>query len=240
MHTLAGPRLTEKSLYATFALPWRRPKIPNKVEVMIAVILTGGKQYKVKEGEVLDIEKIGVETGRPFEFSKVLLIADGTKVMIGTPFISNAGVRAEVLEHRKGDKVLIFKKKRRKQYRRFKGHRQELVRVRITDIIPDLTQAPVKKAAPAIEKAAVQPPVRPEAAAPAKPASKPAVKPAAKPAEKPKIAEKPAAPAKGKKPVPAKSEAKPAKAAKAEKSRSKAAAKKAEPTKVTPKAKKTK
>jgi large subunit ribosomal protein L21 len=215
MHTVARPRLTEKPLYATFALPWRRPKIPNKVEYMIAVILTGGKQYKVKEGDVLDIEKIEVETGHPFEFSKVLLIADESKVMLGTPFISNAGVRAEVLEHRKGDKVLIFKKKRRKQYRRFKGHRQELVRVRITDIIPDLAQAPAKKAAP------------PEAAAPAKPA------------EKPKVAEKPA-PAKEKKPAPAKPGAKAAKEAKAEKPKPKAAGKKPEPSKVTPKAKKNK
>ena len=198
---------------------------------MIAVILTGGKQYKVKEGDVLDIEKIAVETGRAFEFSKVLLIADGSKVMIGTPFISNAGVRAEVLEHRKGDKVLIFKKKRRKQYRRFKGHRQELVRVRITDIIPDLAQAPAKKAAPPVEKPVVKPTAPPEAAAPAKPA--------AKPAEKPKVAEK-HAPAKGKKPAPAKPAAKPAKEVKAEKPKPKAAAKKPEPTKVTPKAKKTK
>jgi large subunit ribosomal protein L21 len=198
---------------------------------MIAVILTGGKQYKVKEGDVLDIEKIGVETGRPFEFSKVLLVADGSKVMIGTPFISNAGVRAEVLEHRKGDKVLIFKKKRRKQYRRFKGHRQELVRVRITDIIPDLAQAPVKKAAPPVEKPVVKPTARPEAAAPAKPP--------AKPAEKPKAAEKPT-PAKEKKPASAKPAAKPAKKARAEKPKPKAAAKKQEPTKVSPKAKKTK
>jgi large subunit ribosomal protein L21 len=197
---------------------------------MIAVILTGGKQYKVKEGDVLDIEKIGVETGRPFEFSKVLLIADGSKVTIGTPFISNAGVRAEVLEHHKGDKVLIFKKKRRKQYKRFKGHRQELVQVRITDIIPDLAQAPVKKAAPPVEKPAVQPAVQPKAGGPAKPA--------AKPAGKPKVPEKPA-PAKGKKPVPAKPAAKPGKEAKAEKPKPKMGAKKPE-SKAAPKAKKTK
>jgi large subunit ribosomal protein L21 len=197
---------------------------------MIAVILTGGKQYKVKEGDVLDIEKIGVETGRPFEFSKVLLIADGSKVTIGTPFISNAGVRAEVLEHHKGDKVLIFKKKRRKQYKRFKGHRQELVQVRITDIIPDLAQAPVKKAAPPVEKPAVQPAVQPKAGGPAMPA--------AKPAGKPKVPEKPA-PAKGKKPVPAKPAAKPGKEAKAEKPKPKMGAKKPE-SKAAPKAKKTK
>jgi len=201
---------------------------------MFAVILTGGKQYKVQEGDVLDVEKIAVETGRLFEFSKVLLIADGTKVTLGTPFISNAGVRAEVLEHHKGDKVLIFKKKRRKQYRRFKGHRQELARVRITDIIPDLAQAPAKKAAPPAEKPVVQPAAKPQVAAPGKPAAKHE----AKPTEKPKVAEKPAL-AKEKKAKAAKPAAKPAKEAKAEKAKHKAG-KKPEPTKITPKAKKTK
>jgi len=198
---------------------------------MFAVILTGAKQYKVQEGDVLDIEKIGVESGRAFEFSKVLLIADGEKVMVGTPYLSNAGVRAEVLEHHKGDKVLIFKKKRRKQYRRFKGHRQELVRVKITDIIPDLAQAPVKKAAPAVEKPAAEPPAPPEAAVRAKHAPAPA--------EKAKAEEKPA-PGKEKKPKAApKPAAKPAKEAKAEKPKAKAAAKKTEPAKVTPKSRKT-
>ncbi len=201
---------------------------------MFAVILTGAKQYKVKEGDVLDIEKIGVETGRPFEFSKILLIADGEKVMVGTPFLSNAGVRAEVLEHHKGDKVLIFKKKRRKQYRRFKGHRQELVRVRITDIIPDLAQAPAKKAAPPEEKPAVQP------AAPAAAGIRAKTAPAPAAAEKPKVEEKAAA-AKEKKPKAAlKPAVKPAKEAKAEKRKAKAAAKKAEPAKVTPKSRKIK
>jgi large subunit ribosomal protein L21 len=199
-----------------------KAKIPNKVEQMIAVIKTGGKQYKVKEGDVLDIEKIGVETGRAFEFSKVLLIADESKVVLGTPFISNAAVRAEVVEHRKGDKVLIFKKKRRKQYRRFKGHRQALVRVKITDIIPDLAQPPVKKAAPPMEKPVAKPAPAPQAVAPAKPAGKP------------KAAEKPA-PAKKEKAAPAK----PAKKAKAEKPKPKAVSKKPE-SKAAPKAKKTK
>jgi large subunit ribosomal protein L21 len=203
-----------------------KAKIPNKVEQMIAVIKTGGKQYKVKEGDVLDIEKIGVETGRAFEFSKVLLIADGSKVVLGTPFISNAAVRAEVVEHRKGDKVLIFKKKRRKQYRRFKGHRQALVRVMITDIIPDLAQPPVKKAAPPVEKPVVKPAPAPQAAAPAKPAAKPAGKP--KGAEKRALAKKEKA-----------AQAKPAKEAKAEKPKPKAVSKKPE-SKAAPKAKKTK
>lgn len=182
---------------------------------MIAVILTGGKQYKVQEGDVLDIEKIGVETGRTFEFSKVLLIADGDKVIVGEPHIPGAGVRAEVLEHRQGDKILIFKKKRRKQYRRTKGHRQLLARVKITDILPDVSQAPIKKAAPPAEEAAPRP------------------VPEAKPvAPKPKAQEKPA-PAKEAKPAPAKKPA--AKTAKPER-----AAPKKTAVKPAPKAKKKK
>jgi len=177
---------------------------------MIAVILTGGKQYKVQEGDVLDIEKIGVETGRAFEFSKVLLIADGDKVMIGSPFLPNAGVRAEVMEHRKGDKVLIFKKKRRKQYKRFRGHRQQLARVKITDILPDVSKAPEKKAAPEAEKPRPRP-------APTPPPAKPV-------AEKPKAAAKPL-PTKKAKPAPAKQAARPAKPPKAKARPKKTAAK---------------
>ncbi|MBN2198891.1 MAG: 50S ribosomal protein L21 [Candidatus Aminicenantes bacterium] len=185
---------------------------------MIAVILTGGKQYKVREGDVLDIEKIGVETGRTFEFSKVLLIADGDTVMVGSPFLAHAGVRAEVVEHRKGDKVLIFKKKRRKQYKRLRGHRQQLVRVKITDILPDVSQAPEKKAAPEAEKP------RP---APAPPAAKPAE-------QKPKAAAKTVPKAKDAKAAPAKKTGRPAKTPKKKAEPRKAAAK------TVPKAKKKK
>jgi large subunit ribosomal protein L21 len=181
---------------------------------MTAVILTGGKQYKVREGDVLDIEKIAVETGRPFEFSKVLLIADGDRVTIGTPFIANAGVRAEVVEHRKGDKVLIFKKKRRKQYRRFKGHRQQLVRVKITDVIPDLSRAPERKAAP--PAATPEPKPAPPAAKPAAEKAKAAAKPAPAKAAKPAAAKKPAKPDKAKA-SPKKPEAKPVPKAKKQK-----------------------
>ncbi len=119
--------------------------------------------------------------------------------MVGTPFIANAGVRAEVLEHRKGDKVLIFKKKRRKQYRRFKGHRQQLVRVRVTDILPDVSQAPEKKPAPPAEK----PEPRPTPAAKPVPAREAKAAPAKKPAKQAKPEKTKAAPKKATvKPVP--------------------------------------
>lgn len=98
---------------------------------MYAVIKTGGKQYRVKEGDVLEIEKLGAEKGQKVNFDQVFLIEDEGRVLVGTPVVENAVVRAEVVENFKGDKVLIFKKKRRKQYRRTKGHRQELTKVRI-------------------------------------------------------------------------------------------------------------
>jgi large subunit ribosomal protein L21 len=156
---------------------------------MYAVIKTGGKQYRVKEGDLLEIEKLGAEKGQKINFDQVFLIEDEGRVLVGTPVVENAVVRAEVVENYKGDKVLIFKKKRRKQYRRTKGHRQELTKVRIEKIHPDaklvpedelrVETLPVLTAAPKIEP-------------PAKKAPKPVVKKAAKPikAAEPKTASK--------------------------------------------------
>jgi large subunit ribosomal protein L21 len=154
---------------------------------MYAVIKTGGKQYRVKEGDLLEIEKLGAEKGQKINFDQVLLIEDEGRVLVGTPVVEKAVVRAEVVENYKGEKVLIFKKKRRKQYRRTKGHRQELTKVRIEKIYPDA------KLVPAEELKVEAPPVRPaapKAVPPAKKAPKPAVKKAAKPKEtaKPKAA----------------------------------------------------
>ena len=104
---------------------------------MFAVIKTGGKQYTVQEGDVLPVEKLGAEKGQRVGFDRVLLIDDGEATLIGTPVLENARVQAEVVENFKDDKVLIFKKKRRKQYRRTRGHRQELTLVRIEKIVPD-------------------------------------------------------------------------------------------------------
>ena len=101
---------------------------------MYAVIKTGGKQYRVQAGDSLSVEKLDVETGEMFNFDQVLLIEDGDKVIVGTPFIENAVVRAEVVENYKDDKVLVFKKKRRKQYRRTRGHRQNETVLRVTAI----------------------------------------------------------------------------------------------------------
>ncbi len=104
---------------------------------MFAVIKTGGKQYKVQEGDVLSVEKLGLEKGEKVGFDRILLIDDGEATFVGTPVLENARVQAEVLEIYKDKKVLIFKKKRRKQYRRTRGHRQELTLVKIEKIVPD-------------------------------------------------------------------------------------------------------
>ena len=112
---------------------------------MFAVIKTGGKQYRVQEGDVLDIEKLKMEKDKKVTFDKVLLVEDEGKTLIGTPFIENALVRAEIIENFKDKKVIIFKKKRRKQYKRKRGHRQELTRIKIEAIFHGEKAAPRKK-----------------------------------------------------------------------------------------------
>jgi large subunit ribosomal protein L21 len=102
---------------------------------MYAVIRTGGKQYRVAANDVLDIEKIPGEAGDVVEFTDVLMIAGEGKSEIGAPLVSGATVAAELVEHRRGEKIIIFKKKRRQNYRRKNGHRQSLTTVRITDIL---------------------------------------------------------------------------------------------------------
>lgn len=128
---------------------------------MYAVVSTGGKQLKVEKGAVAVIEKISAEVGETVTLD-VLFVADGESVMVGEEAAA-ATVTAEVVEHFKGDKQLVFKFKKRKGYKRTKGHRQELTRVRVTDI--QSTGGLKKKAAKA------EAPAKPaKAEAPAKPA----------------------------------------------------------------------
>jgi large subunit ribosomal protein L21 len=98
------------------------------------VIKTGGKQYRVSEGDKLEIETLDAAPGDKIEFSEVLLLRDGDSVEVGTPLIEGAKVTATVLEHGRGKKVRIIKFKRRKHYRRQAGHRQNFTRVEITGI----------------------------------------------------------------------------------------------------------
>ena len=101
---------------------------------MYAVIKTGGKQYRVAKDDVLEIERLAGDAGAKIEFTEVLLVGEGASVKIGTPILSGAKVTAELVEQSRGPKLIAFKKRRRKNSRRKKGHRQDLSMVRITGI----------------------------------------------------------------------------------------------------------
>jgi large subunit ribosomal protein L21 len=101
---------------------------------MFAVIRTGGKQYKVTSGDVIEVEKLEGEDGSTLTIDQVLMVVDGTSTSIGTPLVAGATVTAELVRQARGPKLIIFKKKRRQNYRRKKGHRQDLTVLRITGI----------------------------------------------------------------------------------------------------------
>ena len=101
---------------------------------MYAVIRTGGKQYRVAKDDVLFVEKIAGEPGATVTLDDVLMVGEGKDAKTGTPKLAGAKVTATVLEHRQDEKVLVFKKRRRHNYRRKNGHRQELTVLRITAI----------------------------------------------------------------------------------------------------------
>jgi large subunit ribosomal protein L21 len=156
---------------------------------MFAVIRTGGKQYRVAPNDIIEIERIAGEPGDIVELGEVLLLG-GDSPQTGSPTIAGALVAAELVDHIRGDKIIVFKKKRRKNYRRKNGHRQLLTMLRITEILTDGNKPSATKVARPEPKAKVE---KPEAAA--KPKAKPAKAPAAKkaaPAKKP-AAKKPAA-----------------------------------------------
>ena len=101
---------------------------------MYAVIVSGGKQYRVKEGQTVKLEKLAVEAGANVEFDRVLLIANGDEVKVGAPVVEGAKVVAEVVQHGRGDKVTILKFKRRKHHMKRQGHRQWFTEVKVTGI----------------------------------------------------------------------------------------------------------
>ncbi len=102
---------------------------------MYAVVKTGGKQYKVTPGEVLKVEKLNAEVGSEVELPDVLMVIKDDDIQVGTPVIENASVKAKVLEHGKAKKVIVFKKKRRKGYKKKRGHRQHFTTIEIQDIV---------------------------------------------------------------------------------------------------------
>ncbi len=101
---------------------------------MYAVIKTGGKQYKVSAGEKLRIESIVAEVGSQIVLDQVLMVADGEKITTGTPLVSGAAVNATVVSHGRGEKIEIFKMRRRKHYRKTQGHRQNYTEIEINGI----------------------------------------------------------------------------------------------------------
>ena len=122
-------------------------KIPNVVvlysdripigcgeKIMYAVLETGSKQYRVAAGDKLEIERLEVEAGKPVTFDRILLVNNEGKLLVGAPTVTGATVTADVVEHKRGEKKLTFKMKRRKGYHKTIGHRQELTVVKITAI----------------------------------------------------------------------------------------------------------
>ncbi len=99
-----------------------------------AVIETGGKQYRVEKDTVLSVELLGTEAGETVEFDQVLAVSDGSELTVGAPVVANAKVTAKVIENYRDDKVVVFKKKRRKGYRKKAGHRQGLTKVKVESI----------------------------------------------------------------------------------------------------------
>jgi large subunit ribosomal protein L21 len=162
----------------------------------IAIISTGGKQYRVQAGDKISVELLEAKAGTEVTFSDVLLLQDGDQIKVGTPTVSGVTVTGKVLEVAKDDKVIVFRKKRRKGFKRIRGHRQQKMLVEIESI--GGKKAPAK-AQPAAPKKAVRKTAAKKPAAKKTPAKRPAAKkPAAEakpPAKKP-TAKKPAAPKK--------------------------------------------
>jgi len=119
---------------------------------MFAILETGGKQYKVEEGDVLDVELLTNEDKEDFIFETVLLIKD-KETLVGAPYVKNAKIKAKILEKVKASKIIVFKKKSKKQYKKTQGHRQKLHRIKIEKIE---VKAPAKPKAPTKAKTAAK------------------------------------------------------------------------------------
>ena len=120
---------------------------------MYAVVKTGGKQYRVTKDDTILVEKLDADEGQTVTLSDVMLLGDGDKVTVGTPVVADASVEAQVVSQTRGPKIIIFRRKRRKNHRRTQGHRQDLTLLKITDINTSGKKAatPAKKAAAKVE-----------------------------------------------------------------------------------------
>lgn len=157
---------------------------------MYAVVKTGGKQYRVAKDDTILVEKLDAEEGQKVTLSDVMLLGEGDNVTVGTPVVANASVEAQVVSQTRGPKIIIFRRKRRKNHRRTQGHRQDLTLLKITDI-----NTSAKKAAAPAKKAAAPKTAEAEPAAEKKAAAKKAAA-AKKTAAKKTAAKKAAAPKK--------------------------------------------
>lgn len=101
---------------------------------MYAIVHTGGKQYKIRQGDVLRVEKIPGEVGSPVSFDRVLMLSDGKNVSIGRPVLDNVAVKGHIVGQGKAKKIIVFKYKKRKRYRRKQGHRQQYTEIKIDHI----------------------------------------------------------------------------------------------------------
>jgi large subunit ribosomal protein L21 len=188
---------------------------------MYAVIKTGGKQYKVAKNDIILVEKLPGDAGAAVELDEVLLVGDDKGQTVGAPLVDGAHVAATVLEQTRGEKIIVFKKKRRKNYRRTAGHRQDLTALKITDIVTGGKKKAAKAAEPKAEEKKVSPKaeekktapkveapkkVEEKKAAPKKAEAKPAAKKA--PAKKTETKKASAKPAAAKKPAAKKAPAK--------------------------------
>ncbi len=160
---------------------------------MYALVKTGGKQYRVSKDDTILVERLSADEGEQIILNDIVMLGDGDKLTIGTPLVDGAGVSATVVRQTRGPKIIIFRRKRRKNHRRTQGHRQDLTLIKIIDIAEDAkslkTAKPVAKAAPKkaaandapLEKATSPKAVNAKKDAPKSAAAKkPAVKKAAK------------------------------------------------------------
>ena len=119
---------------------------------MYAVVKTGGKQYRVSKDDTILVEKLDAQEGETVTLSDVIMLGDGGNVTIGKPKVANAAVEARVVSQTRGPKIIIFRRKRRKNHRRTQGHRQDLTLLKVTDILTSAKAPAAKKAAPAKAK----------------------------------------------------------------------------------------
>jgi large subunit ribosomal protein L21 len=118
----------------TFSLKILKLSFTVKEDIVYAIIQTGGKQYRVGLGDVLRVEKLAGDVGETVTLDNVLLVASGEEVQVGQPLLAGAQVSGQILRQGKAKKILVFKKKRRKNFRRLRGHRQPYTALQIKDI----------------------------------------------------------------------------------------------------------